>query len=322
MDPKVAKWLTIMGFPSPDLKYMKMKILSSQWRRMSLFKHPDKPSGTEEAFKELNNAFENLGKIIEQSPPEDLTDEEEIKARKAFKDVNFTKENISSITIVIETNMVKYWEAVLTEKLSVPIDRTNGEKNNGRQWVDEAYKEETEEKTAKVFVTVWHKEKKEHSTMLIQAEDSFQFLNVSYVINVVPKIYEEALDHFERENPTVSKKKTSKKKALPSSKVTRSTRKLGTTFPCKVCDFTAKNVSQLNDHRLSVHIQKAVSSKDKKPKVTPYKPPAPSTPQIIEIPSDITKPIQCYVCRKGFDNYGDLSHHEKEHHELPCTFCD
>ena len=261
MDPQVEKWLTIMGFPSPDDKYMKMKILSSQWRRMSLFKHPDKPGGSEEAFKELNEAYKNLGKIIEQFPPEDPTDEEEIKARKAFKDVNFTQENISSVSIRIETKMVKYWEAVLTEKLGDPIDRTKGEKNNGKQWIDKAYKDESEGKTSRVFVTVWQKEKKEHSTMLIQAEDSFQFLNVSYVTNVVPKIYEEALDHFEKENPAVSKKKTLRKKALLSPKLTRTSRKLGNTFPCKMCDFTAKNVSQLNDHRLSVHIQKTVPSK-------------------------------------------------------------
>ena len=55
--------------------------------------------------------------------------------------------------------------------------------------------------------------------------------------------------------------------------------------------------------------------------MTPYKPPVPSNPQLIEISSDI-KPIQCYVCRKGFDKYEDLSQHEKEHHELPCTFCE
>ena len=78
---------------------------------MSIFKHPDKPGGTEEAMKELNKAYENLGKIVEENPPEDPSDEEEVKARKAFKDVNFTKENIYSVTIHIETRMVKYWEA-------------------------------------------------------------------------------------------------------------------------------------------------------------------------------------------------------------------
>ena len=53
------------------------------------------------------NAYENLGKIIEQSSPEDLDDKDEVNARKAFKDVNFTTENISSFTVNIDTNMVK-----------------------------------------------------------------------------------------------------------------------------------------------------------------------------------------------------------------------
>ena len=117
MDPNVSKWLIILGFLSPDMKYMKMTILSSQWRRMTLSKHPDKPGGSKEEFQELMNAYENLGKIIEQNPPDDLDDQEEVKARKAFRDVNFTTENISSITIHIATNMVKHWEVVLTDKL-------------------------------------------------------------------------------------------------------------------------------------------------------------------------------------------------------------
>ena len=132
MEAQVMRWLIIMGFKTPDMKYMKMKILSSQWRMMSRMKHPDKPGGTEEDFKELNNAYENLGKIIQETPQEDQNDEEETKARKAFSDVNFTTENIYSVTINIETKMVKYWEKVLTEKLGAPIDRTKeeGGKNN------------------------------------------------------------------------------------------------------------------------------------------------------------------------------------------------
>ena len=119
---------------------------------------------------------------------DDLGDEEEMEARKAFKDINFTKENISSVTIRIETKVANNWEAVLTEKLGNPIDRTTGEagKSNGKQWIDVAYKPEGEERASKVFVTLWQKSKKEQSTMLIQAENSRQFLNVSYVINVVP----------------------------------------------------------------------------------------------------------------------------------------
>ena len=140
--------------------------------------------------------------------------------------------------------------------------------------------------------------------------------------NVVPKLYEEALDHSEKQNSTILKKKASKKKALQSPRVTRTTKKAGISFPCKSCVFTAKHVSLLNDHMNSVHKRKAVANKGKQPKVTPYKPPTLSAAQFVEITSEMVKSIQCYDCRKGFDNYEDLSQHEKEQHELSCTFCE
>ena len=138
MDPEVMKWLTIMGLQDQNLKHLKMKTLNSQMRKLALLKHPDKPGGKKEDFQELMNAYENLGKIIEETVPEDTKDHEEVIARKTFKDVNFTTENINSITINIETKMVKYWEKVLTEKLGEPIDRNKGQSgnNNGKQWVD------------------------------------------------------------------------------------------------------------------------------------------------------------------------------------------
>ena len=292
---------------------------------MSLSKHPDKPEGSKEKFQELMNAYENLGKIIEQTPPEDLDDQEELKARKAFRDVNFTTENISSITIHIETKMVKHWEGVLTEKLGNPIDRTKGEsgKKNGKQWVDGAFKVENEEKGSKMFVTLWHKEKKAQSTMLIQAENSRQFLNISYVTNVIPKLYEEAVDHLEKEIPAISPKKNEKEKSAQTPRVTRTTKKGPNTFSCKVCTFTTKLVSQLNDHMLSVHKQKSVTKKVK-PDVTPYKPPTLSATQLVAISSggEKSKPCRCCFCNGRFENYEELSQHEKNEHELSCSFCE
>ena len=101
------------------------------------------------------------------------------------------KENVESITIFLETKIVKQWEAVLTEKFGSPIDRTQEENgiNNGKQWIDQAFKPEMEPNTSKVYITVWKKDKKEKSTMLIQCESSKQYLNVSYVSDVIPVIY-------------------------------------------------------------------------------------------------------------------------------------
>ena len=323
MDPQVVKWLHILGFQESDMKCMKMTILNSQWRKMTLLKHPDKPGGKHEDFQELMNAYENLGRIVEQTPPEDPKDHDEVKARKTFNDVNFTTENISSVTINIDTKMVKHWETVLTEKLGDPIDRSKGEdgKNNGKQWVDGAYKVDEEESVSKVYITLWFKQKKEKSTMLIQAENSLHFLNVSYVTNVVPTLYEEAMDHFEKETPAVSTKKNVKNKLIKSPRNTRTTKKAGNTPSCKSCVFSAKNVTQLNDHMISVHKKKMITNKAKQPEVTPYKPPTLSAGQLVEISGLLTKPCQCGLCDKGFDNYTELSAHEKEHHESHCSFC-
>ena len=172
-----------------------------------------------------------------------------------------------------------------------------------------------------MFVTLWHKPKKEQSTMLIQAENSCQFLNVSYVTNVVPKLYDHALELFEKETPSLANKKKAKGKALQSPRVTRTTKKVGNTLSCKLCVFASKNVSLLNEHMISVHKKKALSNKSKEPEVTPYKPPTLSATQLVEISCEISKNSQCFACGKRFENYEDLSKHEKEHHELPCKFC-
>ena len=157
MDPEVNALMKILGFVNPEMSDLKMKIITSQYRRMSLIKHPDK-GGSKEDFQELNKAYEKLGKIINKTPQEDPEDREETNARDLFKTFNFSKENVESITIFIETSMVKHWETVLTEKFGDPTDRTEEVtgKNNGKQWVDQAYKEDTaDQKASKVFTTIW-----------------------------------------------------------------------------------------------------------------------------------------------------------------------
>ena len=328
MDSQVLKWLTIMGLEMSEAKHLKMKTLTSQWRKMTLLKHPDKPGGKNEDFLELMEAYENLGKIIEETVPEDSNDMDEVSARKAFKDVNFTTENISSITVNIDTHMVKSWEEILTEKLGNPTDRTKeAGKNHGKQWIDESFKVDKGEKASKVYITLWNKEKKEKSTMLIQAEKSRHYLNVSYVSNVIPKMYEEVLDHIENENSgCVNNKKAAKNKPLQSptkGKRTRTSRKVGNTPSCKICVFAAKSISQLNDHMISVHKKKVIANKIEQPEVTPYKPPTLSATQLVEISCDegTKEPCHCFACKIRFDNYKDLAEHEKTHHEVPCTFC-
>ena len=48
----ILKWLEIMGLKEVNIKTLKMKTLASQWKKMSLIKHPDKPGGKKEDFQE------------------------------------------------------------------------------------------------------------------------------------------------------------------------------------------------------------------------------------------------------------------------------
>ena len=181
MDPEVERLMRILGFQDPQMEDMKIKIIAKQFRKMSKVKHPDKPGGVTEEFQELRAAYEKLGDIITSSPQEDPKDDEETNAREIFKRYNFAKENTDSITISILTKMVSHWEAVFNEKFGEPIDRTEevSGTNNGKQWIDQAFKDDSEPDTAKVYITMWQKEKKEKSTILIQCEQSKEFLNVA-----------------------------------------------------------------------------------------------------------------------------------------------
>ena len=286
MDPEVERLLRILGFKDPQEKDMKIKIIAMQYRRMSKIKHPDKPGGVKEEFQELKAAYEKLGDIITASPQEDRKDEEETNAREIFKRYNFSKENTDSITISILTKMVKHWEAVLNEKFGEPIDRTEevAGNNNGKQWIDQAFKDETEQDTSKVFITMWRKEKKDKSTILIQCEHSKQFLNVAYVTNVIPLIYAEAVNNM---------KKSDKAKAVTSSpRVTRtSAKKVGTLFACKICEFETKNVGKLNIHMKEFHMKKPAQKF--KEAILSFLPN--TTTEITVIPTNLPKPVDEYM---------------------------
>ena len=315
MDPEVERLLRILGFEDPGEKHMKMRIVSSQYSRMSLTKHPDKPGGTKEDFQILKAAYEKLGDIIGNTPQQDLDDKEETDARETFKRYNFAKENIESITIFIETKMVKHWEDVLNDKFGCPIYRTEEVtgNNNGKQWIDNAFKVETEPIASKVYITVWKKEKKGKSTMLIQCESSRQFLNVSYVTDVIPVMYGEAVELMKKSS-TSSIMKTRKAKSVSNSpRVSKSTKKPGNLFPCKICDFESNSVGKLNVHMKASHMKKP-APKIKEAILSINKSQSVSS-EITIIPSNITKAIHCYICGKGFDITDELSKHEAEEHE-------
>ena len=50
MNPVVESLLRTLGFEDPREEHLKMKTVFSQYKKMSLIKHPDKPGGTKEGF--------------------------------------------------------------------------------------------------------------------------------------------------------------------------------------------------------------------------------------------------------------------------------
>ena len=97
--------LRVLGFPVEVLP--KMKALRKRYLGLSLVRHPDKDTGTDEDFQELLHAYNEIGKLVQKSKNSDVNDTEEDAARKEFKESNFEKVNKTSVTIKILTAHVK-----------------------------------------------------------------------------------------------------------------------------------------------------------------------------------------------------------------------
>ena len=123
MNEKTVKQLKVLGFPETGLP--KMKELRKRYLELSLIRHPDKKSGTEELFQELLNAYNDVGNLIEEAQNLDQSDIEEDAARRQFNESNIEKVNKTSVTIKIITAHVKGWDSVFTEKYGNPIDNTH-----------------------------------------------------------------------------------------------------------------------------------------------------------------------------------------------------
>ena len=110
MDPEIERLLTVLGFKNPSMKDMKMKTITSQWRRMSLVKHPDK-GGRKEEFQELMEAYEKLGKKIEETP-QDLYE----KTRDAYYCQADEKQVLNEKIVEIELKSANQAKEILKMK--------------------------------------------------------------------------------------------------------------------------------------------------------------------------------------------------------------
>ena len=179
--------LEVLGFGGDVLP--KMKELRKRYLELSLVRHPDKRSGTDEEFQKLLNAYLEIGKLIEKASNTDTDDREEDKARREFKESNYEKINKASITIKIISSHVMAWEQIFTEEYGNPKNISVA--NATKQWFV-PYKL-NEEDFGVIKVTVWNLSKKDKSTMLIQGEHLKQYLNISFAEKVVPQLFIEVL---------------------------------------------------------------------------------------------------------------------------------
>ena len=261
MDSVTQRLLSILGFPDGIESLPSMRQLKTQYRRTSLKRHPDKPGGTKGHFQELLDAFEKVGNLILNMDQSNLADDEETKARKEFKEFNFTKKNTFSFTIYVQTYRFSSWESVLTEKNGEPVDRTEeGGHNNGKQWTCRGFQVDGEPKST-MFITLWNKPNSDKSTMLIQAESNRHFLIFPFLEDVIPQIYKEVVENY---NKSVAggevRKSTRKSTAISKMPKLKTIPVSNFKYVCKSCEFQASNVTQLNAHMKTFH---------GKPKATP-----------------------------------------------------
>ena len=221
-----------------------MKELTKNFYRQSMIHHPDRNTGVKEKFQELLNAYHRVGDLIETS--KDSTgeeDDEEKSARDLFRKYNFEKENMYTFTVFLENDSSFVWDEVLTDNYGQPIDRTKT--NNGKQWTIQDFKCNNEENvSSKVFLTKYHmpKSDKGRTKILVQAEKCKQFLNISFVTNVLPILYREV--NVRKHNVGGVEASLEDKKLQPKPTIAVS---IPQETGCETSSSSASNSEQIND---------------------------------------------------------------------------
>ena len=140
MDSVTQRLLSILGFPDGIESLPSMRQLKTQYRRTSLKRHPDKPGGTKGHFQELLDAFEKVGNLILNMDQSNLADDEETKARKEFKEFNFTKKNTFSFTIYVSPHgnlcSLRRMVSLLIEQKKGAITMVNSGPVEGSKWME------------------------------------------------------------------------------------------------------------------------------------------------------------------------------------------
>ena len=153
MDSEMKKFLIILGFQEDIQEVPKMKTVLKMWRKAARLCHPDK-GGNKEEFQKVQDAYEKVGEMINDSTKYDQKDddEEEAFARKVFEEFNSKKENSNSFTIKIENKRSVDWDSTFTSLYGESVIPNQNE-SNGRHWYHQGYS--IDGISSKISITLW-----------------------------------------------------------------------------------------------------------------------------------------------------------------------
>ena len=189
INEETQKLLEILGFSDIN-ELPTMKKLRANFIKLAIEKHPDK-GGNNEDFKELYKAYKTLGNLITSEEISEESDNEEIEARRVFREENWEKVNSKSITIKVNSSEGDAWEEVLKKNFGNP------QKNSLRSSENKGEKYTTiftvDEEECNMYITVFKpsKELPEKRKILVQAERYKQSFNVPFVNITFPRLYRE-----------------------------------------------------------------------------------------------------------------------------------
>ena len=260
MMDKIKAALTCLGFLESVKaeKMPKLSVITKKYHKLALAHHPDRKNGDgdEERFKEITEAYRLIGEHLEEmkenegnaTNAEETFDFEEEVARRTFKEFQFAKvkENMRSFTIHIENELSFTWDIVLSKHYGDPHDR----KENGQHWKVVDYTDGI--LTGNISISKWHIPKRDKQTKLhIQSNEKGNFLPAHFIDNVLPKLLEEVHKHQDLGLSGPSMSPADKKENAGVEVKTKPS-----TFKCKLCEFTGKNLSSLSTHSRLTHNKK------------------------------------------------------------------
>ena len=149
MTTQTRNLLLIMGFEETK-SLPTMKCLRQKFIKLAVERHPDK-GGSDEKFKELYEAYEILGKLIDSQIITE-EDKDEIEARRMFREEIWEEVNTKSITLKVHKQDGESWESILKENFGEPVKNSPIESQNKGEKYSTNFSHEGE--ICNIFITI------------------------------------------------------------------------------------------------------------------------------------------------------------------------